>query len=179
VVKHPVHGWAGGPDRATLAVYKGFCQWGSTMLAASLPTWPARHRLSGGSPAPMADFLAAIGHGLDPVAAVDAAGAPVGVAPLVQVVCRLVSSGSDVARLGASALGLPCCGAHQAWALNCLAMRTTGDPSVNVEAVAAARQVLEVQVGLYDAAAEVIRRRHMTMHPSVWRPTSAELQPAG
>ncbi len=175
VVRHPVHRWCeGSVDRTTLLGYKGFCQWGSTVLSASLPIGQPGHRMSEvtaplqarGAGRCLDSFLGAIGQGTDPVAAVEVAGAPAAVVPLVTAVTRLLSDGSEAARLGALALGLPCCDDDQAWALNRLAMLTTDDPSVNVEAVVAAHQVLEAQVALYDGAAETIRRRHMTMHPS-------------
>jgi hypothetical protein len=100
------------------------------------------------------------------------AGGPEGARSLVKAVWTVAAGGSDAARLGALALGLPCCIVDTAPAvdrLRALASEDTAGGTVQVEAEAAATLILAAQLDLFQAAQHLIRRRHMARHPSAWR----------
>ena len=89
-----------------------------------------------------------------------------------QVKLVVVSDGrgaDEAATLGALARGMPCCILHAVPASDRLDRLIQADPSARTDAEVAARAVLAAQAHLLDGALALIRRRHMALHPSVWR----------
>lgn len=182
IVRHPVKDWATGSiDHSTLLVHRAFSQWGSSRLATALGLPGAYghvaealvvlHRMGAGRCVDR--FLRAIEEGWEPAAALGEAGGPAAAYPLVEAVAGIVGHGSEVARLGALGMGLPCCPAHRAAAIERLA------GAEHEEATAAAVVVLEAEIVLYDGALAMIRNRRMAEHPSRRRPAALHLLPTG
>lgn len=187
---HPVHRWATAPaDRTTLLVHQAFCRWASAVLARRLGIdGPERHLADTlralrrrGTGSCVETFIALVDAGHHPAAALSLAGAPEGARSLVKAVWAIGAGESEAARLGALALGLPCCIVDAAPAverLRALAEGDATDGTVQAEAEAAATMVLMAELDLFQGALQVIRRRHMARHPSTWRPAAVP-GPAG
>jgi hypothetical protein len=181
---HPVHRWATAPaDRTTLLVHQAFCRWASTALARGLKIQgPERHLADTlralrrrGAGRSLETFITLVDAGHHPAAALRQAGAPEGARSLVSAVWVVAAGGSEAARLGSLALGVPCCIVDTGPAvdrLRALAAEDTTGGTVQAEAEAAAGKVLAAQLDLFEAALQVIRRRHMAHHPSMWRPAA-------
>jgi hypothetical protein len=182
VAHHPVHRWAAGPiDRTTLLVHQAFCRWASAVLANDLKiAGPDRHLAETrralrrrGAGRSLDTFIDAVDAGHHPASALNLAGAPTAAQPLVEAVWAVGAGGSEAARLGALALGLPCCIVDTGPALDRLGVLAADEPvsgAAQAEAEAAAMKVLLAQLDLYQGALQVIRQRHMANHPSMWRP---------
>jgi hypothetical protein len=181
---HPVHRWATAPaDRTTLLVHQAFCRWASAVLARGLAIHgPERHLADTlralrrrGTGRCVETFIALVDAGHHPAAALSLAGAPEGARSLVKAVWAIGAGESEAARLGALALGLPCCIVDTGPAvdrLRALAEADETDGTVQAEAEVAATAVLTAELDLFQGALEVIRRRHMARHPSMWRPAA-------
>jgi hypothetical protein len=182
--RHPVHRWATAPaDRTTLLVHQAFCRWASAVLARDLGIHgPERHLADTlgalrrrGAGRSVESFITLIDDGHHPMAALSLAGAPEAARSLVNAVWAIGAGESEAARLGALALGLPCCivdSGRAAERLRALAEADRTDGTVQAEAEAAATRVLLSELDLFEGALQVIRRRHMARHPSMWRPAS-------
>ena len=187
---HPVHRWATAPaDRTTLLVHQAFCRWASAVLARGLGIHgPERHLADTlralrrrGTGRCVETFITLIDAGQHPRAALSLAGAPEAARSLVNAVWAIGAGESEAPRLGALALGLPCCVVDTGPAverLRALAEADASDGTVQAEAEAAANRVLLAELELFEGALQVIRRRHMARHPSMWRPASTSA-PAG
>ena len=181
---HPVHRWATGPvDRTALLVHQAFCRWATAVLARDLKIeGPERHLAETlralrrrGAGRCVEAFIKLVDAGHHPAAALTLAGAPDAPRSLVNAVWAVAAGGSEAARLGALALGLPCCILDTGPAvdrLRVLAADEVAGDRVEAEAEAAAIRVLAAQLDLYEGALQSIRHRHMARHPSMWRPTS-------
>ena len=190
VAHHPVHRWATAPaDRTTLLVHQAFCRWASTVLARGLGIHgPERHLADTlralrrrGTGRCVETFITHVDAGHHPMAALSLAGAPDAARSLVNAVWAIGAGGSEAARLGALALGLPCCIVDTSPAIERLRALADADATggtVQAEAEAAATRVLVCELDLFSGALEVIRRRHMARHPSMWRSASVPA-PAG
>jgi hypothetical protein len=182
--RHPVHRWATAPaDRTTLLVHQAFCRWASAVLARGLGIQgPERHLADTlralrrrGTGRCVETFITLVDAGQRPMTALSLAGAPEGARSLVSAVWAIGASGNEAARLGALALGLPCCIVDTGPAVERLRALATADGTegaVQAEAEAAATRVLTAELDLFQGALQVIRRRHMARHPSMWRPAS-------
>jgi hypothetical protein len=180
--RHPVRRWTSGSlDQTVLLVHEAFCRWGSAVLAADLRIGGPEHHFREtrralrrrGAGRCVEAFVDLVAAGEHPVAAVSESGAPAAARPLVAAVWSLATRGSEAARLGALALGLGCCVLDAVPAFERLDELIRDDPAAEGEADAAARAVLAGRTALYDGALSEIRRRHMALHPSVWRATTS------
>jgi hypothetical protein len=179
-----VHRWATAPaDRTTLLVHQAFCRWASAVLARGLGIQgPERHLADTlralrrrGTGRCVETFITLVDAGQHPMTALSLAGAPEGARVVVNLVWAIGAGGSEAARLGALALGLPCCIVDTGPAverLRALAAADGTEGTVQAEAEAAATRVLMAELDLFQEALQVIRRRHMARHPSMWRPAS-------
>jgi hypothetical protein len=178
LARHPVRRWASGPlDHTVLLVHEAFCRWGSAVLAADLRIGGPEHHFREtrralrrrGAGRCLEAFVEGVAGGEHPVDALSQSGAPRAARPLVEAVWTLATEGSEAARLGALALGLGCCVLDAVPALDRLDHLLDEDPDAQADADAGARAVLAGRSALYDGALNEIRRRHMALHPSVWR----------
>jgi hypothetical protein len=179
LVHHPVHRWASAQtDRTVLMVHQAISRWASAALARERRiAGPERHfhqtrqaLRRRGAASGVDAFVDAVNGGVHPAAALAQTGGPSSAQPLVEAVWTVLASANEAAQLGALVVGMPCCILDAVPALERLDQLIGSDPQAAADAEAAARAVLAAQAVLLDGALEAIRRRHMALHPSAWRP---------